>query len=259
MNIRAGGFLLQALTSIPFLEATEETDNVKFEKIILNGLAGFYWIIRKNHDREFALRKLMMFLSRFQEPIKAMGREFDLQKKYHRRLDRDYCASWTVTDHVSGWKTFDAILSDISDVQINDIYIEVINIVDKKVELLGGSVHNLLRLSVAFPGLFPPVENRSLSSIYYSQIPLLNLQKSDLVHVNLRNTKMLPVNNANQILVQSLELRSGELARKILADVSPCQIISREQIRIDNISAFINSLETMKGNIKEQLKKNYHE
>jgi hypothetical protein len=70
---------------------------------------------------------------------------------------------------------------------------------------------------------------------------------------------MLPVNNANQILVQSLELRSGELARKILADVSPCQIISREQIRIDNISAFINSLETMKGNIKEQLKKNYHE
>ena len=257
MNIRAGGFLLQALTSIPFLEALEEIDNVEFEKTILNGLAGFYWIIRRSHNREFALRKLMVFVNRFQEPLKAMGREFNLSDKHQRRLDRYYCASWTVTDHVVSWKEFDSILNDVPDVQLNDTYIEAIDIADKKVVLLNGRSHYLLKLSIGFPGLFPPVENRFLSSIYYTQIPLHKLQKSDLVHVNLRNTEILPVNNANQILIQSLELRSRELAKNILHEVSPLLIISSKQLNMDNLSAFINTAETMKEKFKLKLKKTY--
>ncbi|MFO7882096.1 MAG: hypothetical protein R6U52_06120 [Kosmotogaceae bacterium] len=257
MNIRAGGFLLQGLISIPFLEAVEETDELEFEETVLNGLAGFYWIIRIKHGREFALRKLMMFINRFHKPIKAMGREFNLKNKYQRKLDRDYCASWTVTDHVCSWQEIETIIKDIEDTPLSNVLVEVIDIANKKVSSLKGNTHYLLKSSVAFPGLFPPLEGNYLSSIYYSQIPLYGIKNADLVLVNLRNTEMLPVKNANQILVQSLELRSGELARKILHEVSPSQISSNKQVNTNNLSAFINTLDTMKEKFKVQLNKTH--
>ncbi len=259
MKVRAGGFLLQGLTSIPFLEAVEETDEIECEEIILNGFAGFYWIIRKVHDREFALRKLMMFINRFQEPIKAMGREFDMNNKYQKKLDRDYCAGWTVTDHVSSWQEMEAILNNLEDTSLDKFFVEVIDTTNKEVNLLGGNAHRLLKSSVAFPGLFPPLEGKYLSSVYYSQIPLHGIENSELVFVNLRNTEILPLNNANQILVQSLELRSGELARKILHEVTPLQLISDKQVNTKNLSEFINAMEIMKEKFKVQLNKIYYQ
>ncbi|OAA29350.1 hypothetical protein AT15_02190 [Kosmotoga arenicorallina S304] len=215
MNLHAGGFGLSGLMAIPHIR--EYLRKEKTTGIILNGIAGLYTVSIREFDKRKAAEVVMDFLETFENSLKVMERTYagNCKKSTTYRKEIAYCAHWTTAGHLVNWESF-RWFESFSNTVYSGIYIELLDLVEKRPLLFSGTAKAMAQASVAFPGLFPPLGGRYVSTTYYTQIPVSFVEDGDTVILNLLKPDASP-QNANQILTRVLQLRQTALAKELLS------------------------------------------
>ena len=214
MNLHAGGFGLSGLMAIPYIRKYLRKE--KTTGIILNGIAGLYAISAKEFSKRKAAEIVLDFLKTFEDPLKVMERAYagSCKGSTTGRKEIVYCARWTTAGYLANWESF-CWFESFSNTVYTGIYIELLDLVEKRPLLFNGTAKAMAQASVAFPGLFPPLGGRYVSTTYYTQIPVSFVEDGDTVILNLLKSDASP-QNANQILTRVLQLRQIALAKELL-------------------------------------------
>lgn len=103
------------------------------------------------------------------------------------------------------------------------------------------------------PGLFPPFQNRYITTTFFSQIPVSFLKQGDTVLVNLRNLEGSLPDNVSDIIGHSLELKAINLAEELLKKMKIKAIIQPVQIRWENMSLIDEILKEIRTVLLKEL------
>lgn len=236
MRLHAGGFGLSGLVTIPYL--CEYFDKGVVSEFILNGIAGLYAISVKEFGKDIAAEIVLDFLKTFEDPLKAMEKAYvdhlnSYSKDSSRKKEIDYCVKWTIADHIVNWESF-LWFEKFSNTVYPDIFIELLDLAEKKPLLFNENAKDMAKASVAFPGLFPPLGRRYVSTTYYTQIPVSFVEDGDTVILNLLEPEAYP-QNANQILTRVLQLRQIALAKALLSEKKIKTLRPEGQINWDKL------------------------
>ncbi|AKI97834.1 hypothetical protein [Kosmotoga pacifica] len=213
MKLHAGGFGLSGLMAIPYIRQYLSED--ESPNIVSNGIAGLYAVSFLEFGKARAKEVVLDFLKDFEEPLKIMERSYSgYDKKMSKKREIEYCVKWTTSDHVAEWKDF-YWFGKFSDTTHSAIYLELIDLLERKVLLFNGPARKMAQAAVAFPGLFQPFESRYINTTYYTQIPVVFAEDGDTVLLNFRIPREKPL-SANQLLTHILELKGVTLAKEIL-------------------------------------------
>ena len=216
MRILAGGFGIQGLLVIPLIDVLDRK-GVDYE-LVVNGLGGFYAVLKEKLGREQALERIKEFIRRFWEDLSAEDRTGLCEsgrKRWYKSLAVRWCYLWATRESRRSWEDLKDLLEGVKGE--SEIGVEYIDISNLEIGVYRGDAGYAAMLSVAFLGIFPPLDGRYFSTSYLSQIPVLSAEDGDLVLVNLRDPSKCDVRKADEILAQSAELRAIALARKYLS------------------------------------------
>ncbi len=215
MKVLFGGFGIQGFLAVPFLDALDEVDFGG--EMIVNGLGGFYAILKEKLGRAEALSRLKSFVRKFWEELYMADREWlcsGRRKRGYKPLAVKYCYLWAVKESMRSWKEMEDLLEGLEG--DSEIGVEYFDIDERSVGVYRGSAKKAAMISAALLEIFPPVDGRYLSTTYLSQIPILSAEDGDVVLVNLRDPSRCDVKKADEILAQSAELRAIALAKKLI-------------------------------------------
>jgi len=229
MRIHVGGFCLQGLVAIPVLEKLLSEKKQRLE-IIANGLAGFYAILFESFGKEEARKRLQGFIKKFEGTLRVINRRQkseNIDKKTARKKQIEYCVLWSTSIAAHTWEQADEFLTGLSG--NTSVKAEVIDLSRQTVELYEASSVDVARACLAFPGVFPLFKGKYVNTTYLSQIPVSFLEDGDTVVVNLRDPSRIEFESASEILLQAMECRMIELAKRSLAskDVRKIEIMTQ--------------------------------
>ncbi|SHH39879.1 hypothetical protein [Thermosipho atlanticus] len=216
MRIHVGGYGLQGLAAIPVIEKFLSKKDKNLE-IIANGLAGFYAILFENFGSEKAREKINSFVKKFESTFRVInrvqkGEEIDKRKARKKKIK--YCVLWSTSIAIHERKEIEEFLGDLN---INTcVKAEVINLEKQTVELYEGSSYNVAKACLAFPGVFPPFKGKYVNTTYLSQIPVSFIEDGDIVVLNFRDLPQIKFESASEILLQAMECRMIEFAKRVL-------------------------------------------
>lgn len=244
MNYHIGGFGLQGLAGIPMVNIFFE-NNFKMG-LIVNGISGFYASLADSLGKETAYRRTLDLIKTFGETFRVMERSPGINKKnkiYH-------CVKWSNTTAVNTWEAIEAFVDGIEGE--TEVVSEVMDLEERKITRISGKAMDVALSSIAIPGLFPPFQDRYITTTFFSQIPVSFLEDGDVILLNLRNLKGCLPCNANDIIGQSMELKAMELAREQIKRKNLKVIPQPVQIRWKNFDSIDKSLkEIMASMLKE--------
>jgi len=254
MRIAVGGFGLQGLVAIPFFKVVED---LKIEvKILATGIAGFYAILRENFGEDEAIRRILVLVNKFKEELWVVDRagicEGKRLKRWKKRAVK-YCVDLSLKRGRKNYEEVDEILSGVK--KMENVHIEYLNLEEYKVKLYSGDPIEGAKISIAFPGIFPPYKGKIASTTYLSQIPLEMMNEGEIVINNLRDPSLCKNSTADELLSQSAELRAIMYAKtlmksKNLRSVKVKQILWREFLK-DNLYFTDEVYSEIKKGLKE--------
>ncbi|ONN28096.1 hypothetical protein XJ44_00035 [Thermosipho affectus] len=230
MRIHVGGYGLQGLAAIPAIERFLSPKDKNLE-IIANGLAGFYAILFENFGSEKAIEKINSFVKKFESTfwiIDRVQKKEKIDKRKSRKNKIKYCILWSTSIAIHKWKEVEEFLGGLN--EDTCVKAEVINLEKQTVELYEGSSYNVAKACLAFPGVFPPFKRKYINTTYLSQIPVSFIEDGDIVVLNFRDLSQIKFESASEILLQAMECRMIEFAKRVLESKNVEKIDINQQI-----------------------------
>ncbi len=215
MRIAVGGFGLQGLVAIPFFSVM---DDLKVEaKIVATGIAGVYAILRENFNGDEAIRRTLALVDKLKEDLWVVDRagicEGERLKSWKKEAVK-YCVDLSLKNGRRSYEEIDEILSGLK--SMGNVHIEYLDLEEYKVKLYSGDPIEGVKISLAFPGIFPPYKGKIVSTTYLTQIPLEMMNEGEIVIDNLRDPSLCKNSTADELLSQSAELRAIMYAKTLI-------------------------------------------
>ena len=228
MKIAIGGFGLQGLVAIPLLKVLEDL-KIKVS-IIAAGIAGFYTILRENLGESEAIERTLAFVDKFKKDLWVVDRAGICEGKRLKRWKKEsikYCIDLSLRNGRRSYEEMEEFISDLK--KMENVHIEYLDLEEYKVKLYRGDPIEGAKVSLAFPGIFPPYNGKVVSTTYLTQIPVEMMKKREIVIDNLRDTSLCKNITADEFLSQSAELRAIMYA-KTLIEVKKLKAVKVRQI-----------------------------
>ena len=213
MRVYAGGFGIQGMLVIPFLDALEQL-GLNFE-IVSNGIGGFYAVVRDILGREEALRRTFELLERIDDELYLIERRWICEGRRVRGWKKrsvEHCVRLALEEAFKSWDDISDLFSGLDkETKVGAEYVDL----EGNVGIFHGSGTDVAKVSLAMVGIFPPHLGK-LSTTHFTQIPVYTAGDGDLVLVNFRDPSICDFSKADEILSQSAEVRSIVFAKKLL-------------------------------------------
>lgn len=251
MRVLVGGFGFQGLAAIPFIDAA--TSLLKnLDEIICNGIACLYASILETHSQNTAMEYVKTFLKHFKEPLLIFDRLWTRKKGITKKTKIiEYCTLLSVSESKYSWKDFEELFQ----LQGKNTYTkaEGFDLHENSPILIEDELTRILKASVAFPGLFPPLDDRIISTTYLSQIPVSFAKDGDVLLLNFRNVSEYLPKTADEFLAQAAEIRAISFAKRIIESKN-LKLINAPDVSpemIDDLSWFKNLRKDYEKALKE--------
>ncbi|QTA37777.1 hypothetical protein JYK00_08620 [Thermosipho ferrireducens] len=241
MRIHAGGFCFQGLTVIPILERFLLKQKEKME-IISNGLAGFYAILFEHFGKFEARRRLQKFIEKFEFTFQIIHRKkkgYDKNNSAGKKVQIAHCIKWSTSPAIYSWNQVEEFLVGLKGETC--VKAEMVNLFERTVELFEGSSKEIAKACLAFPGVFPPLYEKYVNTTYLTQIPVSFLEDGDIVLVNFRDLSNVEFESIGEIILQSMECRMIELAKRLLTEKDVKLVKVETQISLKDIANLKNN------------------
>ncbi len=230
MRVFLGGFGVQGMLAIPFLDALEEL-GINGEMVV-NGIGGYHAVVRKVLRREEALRRTFELIERIDHELYMIERRWICEgkrKKGWKMVSVEHCVRLALEESFRSWEDVEDLLEGL-DVEV-DVGAEYIDLLGN-VGVFKGKAVDVAKVSLAMVGVFPPHLGK-LSTTHLTQIPVLTAEDGDLVLVNLRDPSLCDFAKADEILSQSAEVRSISFAKSVLSEKSVRKVEVSPITRLD--------------------------
>lgn len=239
MTVHVGGYGFQGLAALPYLDSL--TGN---GKLVVNGLAGYYAVLSRVAGREFALKTLSAFVERYFKTLSVMDSREDGEKLQMRLARVRHCRVWSRRASVFSSTERDNFLVGlrVGSKSVEHIWVEVFNLERGEVELVQGSLRELVALCISPLGLFPPLKDKYVTTTHLSQIPVSFLEDGDTVLLNLRDPTLNSVKSASDSVFQAMELRSLAYVRVKLEGCHFSRVEVTQRVRTKNVLEYLRAL-----------------
>ncbi len=216
MKLFMGGYGTTSLNNIPFIDYIY--DNKIDMKIVANGFACYYAILRENFNKKESVILIKEFIQEYLETFMVMELAFCKENLISRKkallLEKKYNKIWSKKISIfysPPKKFFNSIIKN------KRVISEVFNICDKKFELLDGPLEVAIS-SISYHGLFEPFKGKYITSTHFYGSPLNFIEDGDkLIKID-SNLEDYSSENIAEIMVKALRMRANKAEEFILID-----------------------------------------
>lgn len=216
MKLFMGGYGTASLNNIPYIDYIY--DNKIDIKIVANGFACYYAILRENFSKKDSIILIKNFINEYIEIFMVMELAFCKENLISRKkalaLEKKYNKIWST--ELSVYDTPPEKYS--KNISVNkQVMSEVFNIPDRKFELLDTPIEVALS-SLSYHGLFSPYKGKYITSTHFYGIPLNFIENGDkLIKID-SNLNEYSSENIAEIMVKALRMRANKAEEFILID-----------------------------------------
>lgn len=240
LTLILGGMGVKGVASIGILQ-TIDTRNIKLKKIYASGVsalvAGYYAMGRSPDE---LTDRFVNFFDSNDKSLWGLEQISGLFQKQRRRItdsfayflqERLYCRANIKRISILTWDIVEPLIYEVfRDYTFSDLKVPVavstVDLMTKQIFIIdSGKLVDGMKASIAFPGLFPPVDlgkHRLVSSTIFCELPLEKITRADSPSLAVDFPTILSNQRPNdllEIIARTTEIRSNAIKIRLLEKI----------------------------------------